>query len=90
MADAAAGNGFTANPHLGVNLDMKAEFGSELRKLLHCPLCLVAKMEICPFVHLSCPELINNHLLNEFSRRFPRKLGSEGNHKSCIEAGLLQ
>src|SRR5437868_12719120 len=71
LPDAAAGDGFTTNLHLAVNLDMKAELASELSKLLDCTFRFVTKMKIRALVHLFGLEPIDDHLLNELSCSLP-------------------
>src|SRR3984957_17231101 len=87
LANLAAGDGFPAQGHLGIDLDIKSHLAPEFGHQIHVAGRFVTESKIEAFVHFGSVQPFFQNALGELSRRHQRELATEGKDEHDIEPG---
>ena len=86
----AAGDGFAAQFHLGIDFDLETHLASEFGEHVHISRGLVSEMKVVAFVHFAGVELLLQNFFRKLPRRHQRKIASEGQQQDCVQAAGLE
>ena len=88
--DLAAGDGFAAQSHLGIELDLEAHLAAEVGEHMDVAGCLVAEAEVKTLVHFARLQLFRENALDKLSWSQQGEIPSEGKQQDGVDPGGLK
>ena len=90
LPDVAARNGLAAQAHLGIIVDLKSHFSSQIAEHLNISRRLVSEVEVVALVHFAGMQAPLQNLMGKLMRCHQRKIAREGKQQNRVDAGSFE